>query len=277
MKRKNMTLDFGFIGLGRMAEVILQAMIQNKITSPKKVIVSRRSKAQLRKIQQRIGVQVSMDNSEVARQSRFLWIGVKPFQADGVLAEISSSVGPKHTVLSMMAGLSCKYLKKRLGVGPKLVRLMPNTPALLGGGMTGVYFPSGTPAKTQKKVKQILSTLGEVMVVRREADLDTVTGLSGSGPAFVYAMAEGLIQGGIDCGLSAKQARVLAIETLQGATQMLKKTGLAPEKLIKQVVSKGGTTEAGLKIMKKLRTVESITEAVTAATKRAQSIREDTE
>src|SRR5262249_2652842 len=150
----------------------------------------------------------------------------------------------RSTVLSMMAGISTRTMRNLLGPDPGLVRLMPNTPALLGAGMTGVFFPPGTATATQKSVIKILAALGEAVLVRSEARLDAVTGLSGSGPAFVYYLAQAMIDGGLHSGLKLAEARTMAYQTLLGATRMLQETQLSPEQLISQVVSKGGTTEA---------------------------------
>jgi pyrroline-5-carboxylate reductase len=274
MKKSKTPAQHGFIGCGRMAEIILSAMLSAKIVAPARVIVSRRSAAALKRIKSRLKVKTTTDNREAAAKVSMVWIGVKPAQAETVLKEIRPVIGPKTTVVSMMAGVPIRSLHRHLGNTVSVVRLMPNTPALLGAGATGVYFSAMVPHAVRASIKKIFGTLGEVEVLSREDLLDAVTGLSGSGPAFVYEFAEGMIQGGVKSGLSAAQARGLALQTLWGAGQMLKKSGLKPEALIRQVVSKGGTTEAGLKAMKKNRTRDGVARAVLAATRRARAIRE---
>jgi pyrroline-5-carboxylate reductase len=152
---------------------------------------------------------------------------------------------------------------------------MPNTPCLIGEGMTGVFFGKGSAGPLRKKILKILSHLGEVEEFSREQDLDLVTGLSGSGPAFVYLVAQGLIQGGEKLGLKPPVARLLAYQTLLGAAGMLKQSGFSPEELILQVATKGGTTEAGLKTLGRARVSTALAGAVREAAFKAKRIREE--
>jgi pyrroline-5-carboxylate reductase len=172
----------------------------------------------------------------------------------------------------MMAGIPTSMLRKFLQKKLPILRIMPNTPALLGQGATGVYFTPGFPRSLQKKLTLALQDLGQVVRLKNERQFDAVTGLSGSGPAFVYLVAQGFMAGGKAAGLSSEQSRSLAIQTLRGATAMLGGTGQHPNELIAQVVSKGGTTEAGLKVLKKFKVERGIQGAVVKAAKRAREI-----
>ncbi len=275
MKRKPKSYRFGFIGLGRMAEAMLRGLLSSGLASPGEILASRTSAAALRKLAQRHKIAVTADNREVARRCQMVWIGVKPYQAGAVLNEIRSSLNPRATILSMMTGVSTQFLRRRLGPRPHLIRLMPNTPCLLGAGMTGIFFPRGTPPKIKKMVSNIMNSLGRSLVVLAETDLDAVTGLSGSGVAFLYALAEGLINGGKKSGLSIPAATILAYQTFLGASRMLLESGKPPRALIDQVVTKRGTTEAGLKVLKRKAAENILAEAVVKATARAREIRKD--
>lgn len=265
----------GFLGMGKMAEILLRQLLQTKRIRPNQILVSRRNVRELGRISRKLKISATSDNSLLVRRCRFLWIGVKPFQAAEVFEEIRAQLRPGTIILSMMAGTPIKFIQKHLGKRHTVIRLMPNTPALLGEGATGVYFPRGIGPKIRKQVEEWLSGLGEMVAVPRESDLDAVTGLSGSGPAFVYALAEGLMQGGVRCHLSAAVSRKLAVQTLLGAARMLQASQANPQDLIRQVVSKKGTTEAGLKVLQKNKTGESLAKAVVAATKRSREIRKE--
>ncbi len=239
-------------------------------------MLCRRSTPALKKLGKTLGVATTIDSQALAEQCRFLWIGVKPYQITEALNGIQPHLHENTTVISMAAGISCRALRKHLGKKVPLVRIMPNTPALVGEGATGVYFSKVSPQVVQL-ITQSLQAVGSVTVLSKEHDLDAVTGLSGSGPAFVYALAEGLIQGGIASGLKPDASRRLALQTLKGAVTMLQNTQASPQSLINQVVSKKGTTEAGLKVLKKRRVVDSLRDAVLAATQRSQTLRKELE
>lgn len=277
MKSSHSKYRFGFLGLGRMAEVILQGLLRQKIASPKDILVSRRLAPALKKIARKYKVATTQDNHQIANECHFIWIGLKPFQVPHALDKLKESLNPRATILSMMAGVSIRTLRKHLGKKIPIIRLMPNTPALLGEGATGLYFSPQTPIKTRSLVKKILNSLGETITVSRERDLDAVTGLSGSGPAFVYTLVQGMIEGGVKSGLNVAQSRHLTLQTFLGAVKLLRKSGEKSQTLIHHVVSKGGTTEAGLKELKKAKTAQSISRAVQAATRRSSQIRKELE
>jgi len=275
MKKSKKEFRFGFIGIGRMAELILRGMLQAETVRPDQVLVSRTSQAALNKISRELKVSVTSDNREVARACPILWIGVKPFQAKTVLSEIAPDLKAPSTVISMMAGISLKMMKAQLGPRPSLVRIMPNTASLVGDGMTGVYFKKNLSQAIQKVLWQTLRPLGAIFPCRQEQELDAITGLSGSGIAFVYAVAQGLVEGGIASGLKEAAARDIAVQTLLGAGQMLRRSPLSAAELIAQVVSKKGTTEAGLKVIQRRKLISTLAEAVHQASLRAKEIREE--
>lgn len=261
----------GFIGIGKMAQVILESLLQQG-QAAKKVIVSRRSLASLRRLKKEFRVAVTTDNREAAASVKFIWLGVKPQQALEVLREIQPFLNRSTVVISMMAGVPTKTLQRVLGRSRPIVRLMPNTPAKFGQGATGLFFTKGVSKKIQKEIAGILQKLGQVFPLKREADFHGLTGLSGSGPAYIYTIAKGLIDGGVASGLTRKQSRELTVATLKGAAEMLARTDTRPETLVEQVASKKGTTEAGLQVLKKKRTAKSLEQAVRSAARRSEQI-----
>ncbi|MDL1871297.1 pyrroline-5-carboxylate reductase [Deltaproteobacteria bacterium PRO3] len=268
---------YGFIGIGKMAQAILGSMLRAGLAKPSEVLVSDPSATTLREAARRFRVATTVENAEVAKRCEWIWLGTKPFHAAEVLRGISPDLRKGQTLLSMMAGVSTRSLRRWAGPAPALVRFMPNTPALLGAGATGVYFAAGIPPTLRKRAEKIFAAMGKYIAVPREALLDGVTGLSGSGPAFVYLVALGLIEGGRRAGLKPDQAKALAVQTLLGASRMLAESGQAPETLIQHVATKGGTTEAGLKVLEDRGLRAILAEAVAAATRRAAEIREQNE
>lgn len=268
---------YGFIGIGKMAQAILGSMLRAGLAKASDILVSDPSAAALREAARRFRIATTAENAEVARRCEWIWLGTKPFHAAEVLRGISPDLRKGQTLLSMMAGVSTRSLRRWAGPAPALVRFMPNTPALLGAGATGVYFAAGFPPALRKRAEKIFAAMGKYIAVPRETQLDGVTGLSGSGPAFVYLVALGLIEGGRRAGLKTAQAKTLAVQTLLGASRMLAEAGHEPEALIQHVATKGGTTEAGLKTLEARGLRALLAEAVAAATRRAAEIREQNE
>jgi pyrroline-5-carboxylate reductase len=277
MKKNSSRYRHGFLGAGKMAQALLKGLLQSGLAKPRDILVSRKSKSELTRLGRELKVATTQDNRELAASCRWIWLGIKPFQAKEVLAEIAPHLKKDSLVLSMLAGISGKTLRRSLGAGPGLVRFMPNTPALIGQGMTGVFFDKKVKPATRQEVLRILDALGETLEVKNEVLLDAVTGLSGSGPAFVYYLAEALAEGGRLAGLKKAEARKLAYQTLRGAVGMLQSSGLDPDTLIAQVVSKGGTTEAGLKVLSVTKVAEKVSRAVARASRRATEIKEQNE
>jgi len=267
----------GFLGIGRMAEVILRALLKAGILRPHQVMVSRQSAEELRKIARNLRVSPASHNSKLAASSQVVWLGIKPYQAAAVLKEIAPHLPKDATILSMMAGISTAFIQKRLGKKWPVVRLMPNTPAAVGAGMTGVFFTASVRPQMKKFILKALGALGEVSLCNDERDLDAITGLSGSGVAFVYEFCRAMIDGGVKSGLSLKASLQIARQTFFGAAQMLRQSGRDPAELVAQVVSKGGTTEAGLKLLRRRKLDAAIAQAVVAATRRARALRKENE
>lgn len=275
--KKTPTYRHGFLGAGKMAQALLKGLLKSGLAKPQEILVSRKSKSELARLGRELKVATTEDNRELAAQCRWIWLGIKPFQAQEVLTDIAAALSKDAVVLSMLAGISSKTLRQHLGSSPALVRFMPNTPALIGQGMTGVFFEKRVKPATRSETLRILGALGETLEVKNETLLDAVTGLSGSGPAFVYYLADALAEGGRQAGLKQEEARRLAYQTLRGAVGLLQSTGLAPEALIAQVVSKGGTTEAGLKVLAKAKVAQKVSQAVARASARATEIKEQNE
>jgi pyrroline-5-carboxylate reductase len=187
------------------------------------------------------------------------------------LAEIRSAIRADALVISIAAGITIERLASGLPVGQRIVRVMPNTPCLIGRGASGFSLGKHATAEDGKLVAALLSAVGVAHEVP-ERLLDAVTGLSGSGPAFVYSMIEALAEGGVASGLSPELAAELSARTVAGAAEMVVQTGETPAVLRDRVTSPGGTTVAGLKVLDERDMKDAVVEAVKAATRRSEEL-----
>jgi pyrroline-5-carboxylate reductase len=217
------------------------------------------------------GIQAIEPNLEVLAACDVLVLAVKPQVMDAVLAEIQPAVWASHLLVSIAAGITLKTLGERLGDKARLVRVMPNTPCLVGASATGFSpGPNATP-EDAALVEKLFSAVGVAYRVPEHL-LDAVTGLSGSGPAFVYLFIEALADGGVKCGLPRNVAQALAAQTVMGAAKMVLETGQHPGALKDAVASPGGTTIAGLHALERAAFRAAAIDAVEAAAKRAQEL-----
>lgn len=262
----------GFIGAGNMAGALIKGLLEAKLYTAQEMLVSDTLPAQLSKIKRAYKVDGLHDNTALVKAAQTIVLAVKPQILDQVLAEIQPSVTKDKLFISIAAGATLKRLENGLGTSARVVRVMPNTPALLGQGMAVVCRGKKATAKDEKLALSLFRGVGEAAAVKDEGLMDAVTGLSGSGPAYVYLFAEALIAGGVKVGLSQKMATQLALQTLTGAAAMLQEAGEAPQKLRDRVSSPGGTTLAGLARLKKGNFEKTIIAGVEAATRRSREL-----
>jgi pyrroline-5-carboxylate reductase len=262
----------GFLGAGNMAGALIKGLLSAKLYRPQEMIVSDVLPAQLRKIYRTYKVDGVRDNRAVVREAQTIILAVKPQILAQVLADIRPEVTKEKVFISIAAGVPLRRLEEGLGGTARVVRVMPNTPALLGKGIAVVVRGSKAKPQDEKLTLSLFRGVGEALAVKDEALMDPVTGLSGSGPAYVYLFAEALIHGGIQEGLSAKVATQLAFQTLEGAVAMLKEAGKSPQELRAMVTSPGGTTLAGLSRLEEGQFSATVAAAVGAATRRSKEL-----
>lgn len=217
------------------------------------------------------GVRSVAANTEVVQSAQVLVLAVKPQTMAALLAEIRPHLLPQHLVVSIAAGITLKQLADGLGPETRLIRVMPNTPCLLGESASGYAVGSSATAADAELVGQLLGAVGKAFAVS-ERLLDAVTGLSGSGPAFVYVMIEALADGGVRVGLPRDVALTLAAQTVLGSAKMVLETGQHPGQLKDAVASPGGTTIAGLHALERGGVRAALMDAVEAATRRAEEL-----
>lgn len=217
------------------------------------------------------GAMVGVDNASDVARTDVVFLAVKPQQIGAALASLRDAIRTDALVVSIAAGITLERLAAGLPARQRIVRVMPNTPCLIGQGASGFSLGEHATAADAKLVATLLSAVGAAFEVP-EAQLDAVTGLSGSGPAFVYSMIEALAEGGTAAGLPAELAAELAARTAAGAAAMVLQTGETPAVLRERVASPGGTTVAGLAVLMERGFQEGITAAVQAAARRSAEL-----
>ncbi|MBX6314266.1 MAG: pyrroline-5-carboxylate reductase [Isosphaeraceae bacterium] len=264
---------WGFIGAGKMATALIRGMIRAGAAQPEAITVSDPLEAARAALAAETGIITTASNVEVARQSDVLVLAIKPQGMPAVLAELQPEVSRRHLVISIAAGVSLATIAAGLGPDGRLVRVMPNTPALIGEGAAGYCLGPGATEQDEALVRSCLESVGRAFRVP-EALMDAVTGLSGSGPAFVYVMIEALADGGVRVGLPRDVALALAAQTVLGSARMVLETHLHPGLLKDQVASPGGTTIAGLHALERAGFRAALMDAVEAATRRSADLAE---
>ncbi len=263
---------WGFVGAGKMASALIGGMIRAGVAEPSQIAAHDPVAASLGPLAE-IGIELVDSNVRLAATSSVLILAVKPQAMPAVLAELQPHVTADHLIISIAAGVPMATLEAGLGPEPRLVRVMPNTPALVGEGASAFCLATNCTADDEALVRRCLSAVGRVHRVA-ESLLDAVTGLSGSGPAFVYLMIEAMSDGGVKAGLPREIATALAAQTVLGAAKMVLETGLHPGVLKDQVTSPGGTTIAGLHALERNATRSAFIEAVESAARRSAELAE---
>jgi pyrroline-5-carboxylate reductase len=262
---------WGFIGSGKMATALIKGMIRAGLAPAESICASDPLPAARTGLRSDTGVNVSDSNLEVARRSEVLVLAVKPQSMREVLDELRPAVSGEHLIVSVAAGVTIASIDDGLGACGRLVRVMPNTPALVGEGASAYAMGPRTVPEDETVVKGCLESVGRAVRVP-ESLLDAVTGLSGSGPAFVYVMIEALSDGGVRAGLPREVATLLAVQTVLGAAMTVRETGLHPGVLKDQVASPGGTTIAGLHELERGGVRGALMGAVDAAARRSAEL-----
>ncbi|HWR57932.1 MAG TPA: pyrroline-5-carboxylate reductase [Thermodesulfovibrionales bacterium] len=253
----------GFIGGGNMAEALIKGMTSQGI---KDIIVSEPNSDRRGFLEQEYEVKTTPSNREVASSCSLVVLAVKPQNMADVLAEITGLITEEKTVVSIAAGITLSYLQSKLKT-KRLVRVMPNTPALVQEGMSVLSLCECFSDGEIARIREIFMSVGRVLTLKEE-HMNAVTALSGSGPAFVALFVEALTEAGAKMGLSRDNASELSVQTLIGTAKLLE-TGMPPQRLREMVTSPGGTTAAGLKVFEEMNLIGLVNDALHSAMKRA--------
>ncbi|MEE8574722.1 MAG: pyrroline-5-carboxylate reductase [Thermodesulfobacteriota bacterium] len=266
----------GFIGAGNMAEALIKGLISSKKVSAARIIASDRSGDRLLYIAENYDITIHNKNFEVAKAADIVFLAVKPDGLKSIIEDISGELTGDKLVISIAAGITIETITTWLrasGVKDALiVRAMPNTPAMVGEGAIGIVAARGTGKLELDLAEFLLTTVGRVVVFEDESELNAVTGLSGSGPAYVFYFMEAMAAAGIELGLSKEHAKELAIQTTLGAAKLAIDSEKGLPELTDMVTSPGGTTVEGLKILKNSDFCDIIMNAIKAATLRSEEL-----
>jgi len=261
----------GFFGAGKMATALAKGFVKAGLVTPKQLIASDPSDAARAAFAREVGAKTTAVNAEVVKFAEVLILAVKPDQVTGALAEIRERFTDKNLLISIAAGVTLAKLEAGLGAGARVVRVMPNTPALVGASASAFALGQSALPADAELAQKLLSAVGVAFQVK-ESLLDAVTGLSGSGPAYVYLFIEGLSDGGVAAGLPRDMATKLAAQTVLGSAKMVLETGLHPAALKDMVASPGGTTIEGLHELEKGKLRGTVISAVRVATEKSKKL-----
>jgi pyrroline-5-carboxylate reductase len=257
------------VGAGMMGEALARGLFASGWSHDDLVLADIRTD-RLDEIGGALGVATSGDSAAASAQASGVLLAVKPQDAGAALDQIASAVGSAGLV-SIVAGMTTRAIEEHLGHGSSVVRAMPNTPARVGKGVTALSTGSHATKATRDLAEAVFSSVGPVVWLEEEM-LDAVTALSGSGPAYVFYLAEAMVDAAIDLGVPKDVAETLAFATIEGAGVMLNTLGEHPATLRQQVTSPGGTTAAAVEVLESRKAREIVSEAVRAATARSREL-----
>ncbi|CAN5597405.1 pyrroline-5-carboxylate reductase [soil metagenome] len=259
----------GFIGGGKLAGSVIRGLVRAKSCPPEEILVSEPNEPARTALGEELaGIGLTAENAEVAEGAEVILLGVKPGVVLGVIAGMAEGIAGK-LVISLAAGTRLANMEEKAEA--RFMRAMTNTPAAVCQAATAIARGARTTEEDMEKARRIFSSIGTVVTVE-EKEIDAVTALSGSGPAFVYSVIEALAEGGKRCGLTEKVSLGLATQTVRGAAQLALESGLSPEELRRMVITPGGTTAAGLAKMEQIGSAAGLAAAVEAASAKAREL-----
>ena len=258
------------LGGGNMGSALVKGLIAGGTAGAGQIVVAEKLAAPAEKLRQELGVTV-VDHPDQVGAVQTVIVAVKPQDFDPAVTALAGTLAPESLVITLAAGVPLKRLAGLLPACPHLVRAMPNTPALVGKGVTALAPAPGLPEALLERASAVFAAVGLVVTVK-ESLMDAVTGLSGSGPGYAFLFMEALIDAGVAVGLDRATARVLAVGTVAGAAELLMQSGQHPAVLKDMVTSPAGTTVAGLRVLERGGLRGLVIDAVAAATDRGHQL-----
>jgi len=263
--------DLGIIGIGKIGSTLLKRLLLTKTIDKNHITIYDADKIKLSNISREYGVESAKNNSELVKSSKFILIAVIPQIIDEVLKEIATLVNESKTIISIAAGVSINHINEYLKEEVGIIRVMTNIPALVGAAATGLSSNKYVKTKDLEYVKKIFEAVG-IVVELEENHLDAVTGLSGSGPAYIFIIIEALADGGVKMGLPREISQKLAAQTVLGAAKLILETSKHPGELKDMVSTPGGTTITAIHEIESAKLRATLIRAVEAATLKSKSL-----
>lgn len=259
------------LGTGKMGGILLQAFLKNNLVSPDQIFATVHHPERAQALSAQYGVEVTTDNLAAAQQADVILLGVKPIQVPGVIQQIQPALSSEKLVLSFAASVTTRSIEDGTGYDLGVIRAMPNTPAMLAAGITALCAGRFVSEEQMAIAQRIFQTVGRTVVVD-EKHMDAVTGLSGSGPAFLYIIIEALAEAGVNVGLPRDVATLLAAQTTLGSARMVLETGYHPALLKDAVTTPAGCTVDGILELEEGGLRVTLIKAVKRATQRAKEL-----
>jgi pyrroline-5-carboxylate reductase len=266
---KNQTI--AVVGAGHMAGAMIGGMVKSKLVPAKRVIATRRSPEALSELQRKWGVRTATDNKKAVAEADIVILAVKPQMAKKVLEELAGSVRKNQLVISVMAGITTAAISKGLKVDGPVVRAMPNTPCLVDAGATAIAAGAHASERDLNRAQAVFESVGRCVTLPESA-LDAVTGLSGSGPVYIYMVIEAMIDGGVKMGIPRAVAAKLAAQTVFGAAKLVLETGKHPAILKDEVTTPGGTAITAIHVLEGRGLRSVLIDGIVAATNRSSEL-----
>lgn len=264
-------MKLGFIGCGNMAGAMIGGILKKKILPETEIIASVKTEMSLKRVQDTYKIEAALDNRRVAAQAQILVLAIKPVFYEEVIAQIRDLVDETKLVISIAPGRTLAWLAGCFGKEVKLVRCMPNTPALVGEGMTGVCCNTAVTDQEMAYVLELLGSFGKAELVP-ERLMDVVVSVSGSSPAYVFMLIEAMADGAVADGMPRAQAYEFAAQAVLGSAKMVLETGMHPGVLKDMVCSPGGTTMEAVRVLEEKRMRSAVIEAMKACVRKAQDM-----
>lgn len=264
-------MKIGFIGLGNMAKAMIGGMLEKGIAGPKDIYGSARTEATGKAVKERYGIQILKENAQVASEADILILAVKPQMFGEVIPKIKDAVSDKTLIISIAAGKTIAQIEEAFAKPLKLVRCMPNTPAMIGEGCSGVCRNSRVTDGEMSKCMELLRSFGIAEEIPEKL-MDAVVGVSGSSPAFVFMFIEALADGAVKAGMPRNQAYRFAAQTVAGSAGLMLETGKHPGELKDMVCSPGGTTIEGVQILEEMGLRSAVMNAVEACVEKSRNM-----
>jgi pyrroline-5-carboxylate reductase len=261
----------GVVGGGKMGGALIEGMISKGMVGAASLTVADKDEKRLGELVKAFGVRVTTDNRDAVRGADLIILSVKPQNMADVLSELAGEAAPEALFISIAAGIATSFIEERLGKGVRVVRVMPNLPALIGEGAAALAPGAITTQADLELARQIFTAVG-IAVDVEESLIDAVTGLSGSGPGYAFLIIEALRDAGVRMGLAGDVALKLSAQSLLGASRLCLKGDKDPAELRAMVTSPGGTTLAGLKVLEEGHLRATLIAAVEAATRRSAEL-----
>ena len=266
--------NIGFIGSGKMAGAIIKGLIKSQFIEPEYLLATQAEEEGIEEKKQALGIDIILDNKILAQKSDIIFIATKPNQVVDVLNEISPYITTEKLVVSIAAGVNTKKLETNLPLETRVIRVMPNTPALVGEGMSGILGGNYAKSEDIEYTYSLFSTIGKAIVVEEESQMDIVTAISGSGPAFFYKVINDIARAGEKLGLNYEKALLLSIQTAIGSAKMALNREISMEQLVANVATKGGCTRVGIDVMEEENTSKIFNEVIEKTTIKAHALGE---